>query len=132
MAGSNLEQVRRAINLFDEGEIEAALEMVDDDFVMDWSNSIGPLKGVYTGRGEVLEVWRTFTDAWESVRWDIQEAVELDPDHVLVVNRVLMRGKGSGAEVDASGTQVWAFEEGRGKRLTLYQAKEDALAAFGR
>ena len=79
-----------------------------------------------------LEVWRTFTDAWESVRWDIPEAVELDADHVLVVNRVRMRGKGSGAEVDASGTQVWAVEDGRGKSLTLYQAKEDALAAFGR
>jgi hypothetical protein len=57
MSQENIELVRRAIGWFNASAIDRALEETRDDFEMDWSNSIGPLKGVYRGRQEVLKVW---------------------------------------------------------------------------
>ena len=130
MAESNVDLVRRTIDLFNTGEIERALAMAADDFVMDWENSIGPLKGVYTGREGVIDLWSTFLEAWESVRWDAQEITEVDETRVLVVNHVAMRGKGSGVDVEASGVQLWTLEDGVGKSIKLFQSKDEALAAL--
>ena len=59
---TNAELLRRSIDAFNRGGPEAALEDATDDFVMDWSNSIGPLKGVYRGKEAVLEVWSSFVE----------------------------------------------------------------------
>jgi hypothetical protein len=62
----NVEIVRRAFDSINRGDVDAALEAAADDFEMDWSNSIGPLNGVYRGRPEALRLWRSFLDAWDS------------------------------------------------------------------
>ena len=66
MSQKNVEIVRHAFDAINRGDADAALEAAADDFEMDWPNSIGPLKGVYRGRQEVLSLWRTFLDAWDS------------------------------------------------------------------
>ena len=132
MSQENVELVRRVNNLFNAKEVEQALDLVGDDFEMDWTNSIGPLKGVYRGRQRVLELWTSFLDAWESVRWDPQEIIEVDEEHLLVINHVRMRGRGSGAEVDATAAQLWTFTDGEARRIKLYQSKAEALEAAGR
>jgi ketosteroid isomerase-like protein len=131
MSQENVELVRRAIDFFNRGEIDRALEDTDDDFEMDWSNSIGPLKGVYRGRRQVLELWASFWEAWQEVRWDPEEIIDVDETRVILVNHVRMRGKGSGVEVDATGVQLWTIGDGKGQSVKLYQSKEDALAATG-
>ena len=88
--------VHRVNDLFNAKEIEQALDLVDDDLEMDWTNSIGPLKGVYRGGRGVVELWKSFLDAWESVRWDPEEVIEVDESRLSVVNHVRMRGCGSG------------------------------------
>jgi len=129
--GENVELVRRMIELFHQGGIDRALEDASGDFVMDWSNSIGPLKGVYRGREEIIGLWRSFTDAWDEVRWDAEEILEAGPTQVVVVNHVHMRGKGSGVEVDATGVQLWTIVDGEARSIRLYQSRADALAAVG-
>jgi len=131
MSQENVEMVRRVNDLFNAAEIEQALDLVDDDLEMDWTNSIGPLKGVYRGREGVLELWKSFREAWESVRWDPEEVIEVDESRLIVVNRVRMRGRGSGVEVNAKGTQLWTLKAGRAKRIQLYQSKAEALEAAG-
>jgi hypothetical protein len=56
--------VRRTIELWNATEIDQALDGLADDVEMDWSNSIGPLKGIYRGREGLLKLWRSFLDAW--------------------------------------------------------------------
>jgi ketosteroid isomerase-like protein len=123
--------VRRTIELFNAREIDRALDMAPDEFIMDWSNSIGPLKGVYRGRQEVVRLWSAFLDAWDSVRWDPEEIIEVDDSQVVVVNHVEMRGRGSGVDIDATGVQLWTFEAGEPQRIKLFQSKEEALEAAG-
>jgi ketosteroid isomerase-like protein len=131
MSGENTELVRRVAALFNEVDVDAALDFAADDFVMDWSNSIGPLRGVYEGHDGVRDLFDAFSEAWEEIKWEPLEITELDDDHVLVVNHVRMRGKGSGVEVDATGAQIWTLRDGVGRRITLYQSKAEALEATG-
>jgi ketosteroid isomerase-like protein len=128
----NAEIIRAGFAAISSGDYEAALEWLSDDVVMDWTNSIGPAKGVYHGKDEIREVWDSFQDAFESVTWTPEEIIELDDDRLIVVNHVRMRGRGSGVEVDAVGAQLWTVENGKGKRLTLFQSKRDALQAARR
>jgi ketosteroid isomerase-like protein len=131
MSEANIELVRRTIDLFNAREIDQALDGVHDDFEMDWSNSIGPLKGIYRGQQEVLKLWRSFLDAWDVVQWDPEEIIEVDDTRVVVVNHVRMRGRGSGVDVDATGVQLWTIKAGEAQRVKLYQSKADALEAAG-
>ena len=129
MAQDNVELVRRTIDLFNREEIARALDAVHDDFELDWSNSIGPLKGVYKGRNGALELWESFLDAWDEVRWDPREIIEVDEARVIVVNHVRMRGGGSGVDVDATGVQLWTITDGKARSVKLYQSKSEALTA---
>jgi len=123
--------VRRTTDHFNRREIAWAMEGAAEDFELDWSNSIGPLKGVYRGKQAVEELWTSFFDAWDAVHWEPQEILELGEDRIMVVNRVRMRGKGSGVEVEATGVQVWTIRDGELRRIKLYQTKQDAFADLG-
>jgi ketosteroid isomerase-like protein len=131
MSQDNVEMVHRAIDFFNRGDIDQALVETHDEFEMDWSNSIGPLKGVYRGRQQVNELWTTFFEAWREVRWDPEEIIDVDETRVILVNHVRMRGRGSGVEVDATGVQLWTFSDGKAQSVKLYQSKDDALEAVG-
>ena len=132
MSQENIDLVRRSIDLFNRREIDRALEATHEDFEVDWSNSIGPLKGVYKGRDAVQGLWESFLEAWDEIRWDPREIIELDEARVIVVNQVRMRGRGSGAEVEATGVQIWTITDGKGRSMKLYQSKREALEAAGR
>ena len=129
MAQDNVELVRRIIELFNRKDIARVLDAVADDFELDWSNSIGPLKGVYKGREGALELWESFLDAWDEIRWDPQEIIEVDEARVILVSHVRMRGGGSGVDVEATAAQLWTITEGKGRSVKLYQSKAEALAA---
>ncbi len=131
MSQENVELVRRTVDLFNAKRIDEALQVVRDDFEMDWSNSIGPLKGIYRGKQGVLELWTAFLEAWDTVRWDPQEIIDVDDSRVIVVNRVRMRGRGSGVDVDATAFQLWTINDGEAERVKLFQSRPEALEAAG-
>ena len=131
MSEENVELVHRTIDLWNALEVDQTLDWLADDFEMDWSNSIGPLKGVYRGRKGVLKLWRSFLDVWDTVQWDPEEIIEVDDTRVVLVNHVRMRGRGSGVDVDATGAQLWTIGAGKVQRIKLYQSKSDALEAAG-
>jgi ketosteroid isomerase-like protein len=131
MSQENVELVRRAIDSVNRGNFLMATEYTVDDFEMDWSNSIGPLSGVYRGREQVNELLQAFREAWDELQWEMQEVVDLDRDQVLVVNKVRLRGRASQVEVQATGAQVWNIREGKLGSVKLYQSKAEALKAVG-
>lgn len=70
-------------------------------------------------------------EAWENVRWEPEEIIDLDDARVLVVSHVRMRGRASGVAVDATGVQLWTIKDGEATSVKLYQSKSDALEAVG-
>jgi ketosteroid isomerase-like protein len=129
MSQENVELVRRAIDSFNRGRL--AMQDIAENFEMDWSNSIGPLRGVYHGREELNGVFQSFREAWDNLKWEMQEAIALDGERVLVVNRVRMRGRTSRVDVEATGVQVWTIRSGKLTSVKLYQSKAEALEALG-
>jgi ketosteroid isomerase-like protein len=131
MSEENVEIVRRVFDSINRADIDGALEAAADDFEVDWSNSIGPAKGIYRGKEQVRKVWTSFVEAFDVFRWDAEEIIEVDESRVIAVNHVRMRGRGSGIEVDAVGAQLWTISEGIGRSIKLYQSKAEALEAAG-
>ena len=131
MSEENVEFVRRVFDSINRGDVDAALEAAADDIQADWSNSVGPLKGIYSGKEQVRELWTSFVEAFDELRWDPEEIIEVDDSRVIAVNHVRMRGRESGVEVDAVGAQLWTISEGKGRSLKLYQSKAEALEAAG-
>jgi hypothetical protein len=104
--------VGRTIDSFNARKIDEALQCVADEFEIDWSSSVGPLKGVYRGRGGAQTLWTLPLDLWTTVHWDPAEVIVVDDSRVIVVNRVQMRGRGT--YVDDVEVQLWTVRDGQG------------------
>jgi len=96
---------------------------------MDWSNSVGPARGVYRGKDAVREVWASYLDSFATVHWEATEIKELDDSIVVVGSHFRARGRGSGVDVDARGAQLWQFIDGLAVKVQLHQSIADALEA---
>ena len=124
-----METVRAAIDAFNRRDTEAMLALGHEDFVFDWSRSMAPNRGIYRGTNGFLE--------FAEEQWDMFSDMEISPeeliprgDHVVVPITVRARGRGD-IPVSANSAMVYTFEGGRLVRITLYQGREQALAAAG-
>ena len=121
--------VRRMIESFNRGDIEAVLDGSSQDFEFDFSNSRGPLSGVYRGLGEAREFLTSFFEPWAALDVSLEEFIELGDNRVLTVSEIRTRGQGSGAEVNATGAMIWTIRDGEVAAAKMYQTKADALEA---
>ena len=131
MSRENVEIVRRVIGALNRGDLDRALEGAADDFVLDFSNSIGPAKGVYRGKRQFRDFWTTLHEDFDEVHWEPEEIIEVDESTLVVVGRIRGRGRGSGVNVDAVSATVWTIIDGEGRSVKLYQSKAEALEAAG-
>jgi ketosteroid isomerase-like protein len=127
---SDVDVIRQGYEAFNAGDMDAVLALHTRDAEHDWSRSIGPYAGVYVGHAAIRRFFKTFLEAVEELRFDIEEMVTTGP-HVLVMVRASIRGRGSGASVVARGPHVWTLENGQIARFQLFQDKSDALEAVG-
>jgi ketosteroid isomerase-like protein len=82
------------------------------------------------GRDAMWSTWRVALSAWENLRAEPRDFIETGR-HVVVLNRVRARGKGSGAEVTADSATVWTMDAGKAIRLAVYWDSTKALGAVG-
>jgi ketosteroid isomerase-like protein len=131
MSQQNVEVVRRVMRRFADQDIEAALEDIDPEAKLDWSNSDAPDSGVYTGHA----AWRAFAQARDEAlgarRFDPVELLAPAGDTVVLVGRMREQGRASGVEVEAAGAAVWTLRDGKVVYLKIYQSGEEALKAVG-
>jgi ketosteroid isomerase-like protein len=126
----NVEIVRRAAAAFNRPNLEGLAELVSPDLVLDWSQSVGPQKGVYTGLDGAAEWMAATRDAFESFRIEPTEFLD-SGDRVILRARVGGVGRGSGVEVNAKGTTLWEIRNGRVTKMALYQSDAEALRDAG-
>jgi ketosteroid isomerase-like protein len=129
MSQENVEIVRKAIEAPNRRDVAMARALWHTEAEVDWSRSLGPLKGVYRGREEV----ETFQDEF----WSMFEKVELEAhgfmqagSDVVVPNTAHLRGR-DGMEVIARSAFVYTVEGGRITRLQMFQGSDEALEAAG-
>ena len=132
MSRENVKVVRTVLDLvFVQRDFDAALRLIDAEGVVDWTDSRAPYSGIYRGHAEIRKAWEGWTNAWDEWNPQIEEAIVVDPDTVVVVTLVHARERGSGVTVIAHGASVWMVRAGKVVRARLHQSKADALEAVG-
>jgi ketosteroid isomerase-like protein len=106
-------------------------QWLSDDAVFDWSRSISDNRGIHEGRQSLEGIFNSFIEAWDEVDWKVASAEELEDGRLLVTTRVIGRGRDSGAEVEASGAQVWEFRNRKLVRATMFQNRDQAVRELG-
>jgi len=121
--------VERAFDALSRRDMEAFLEVTDPDVVTDWSRALGPERGTFHGREEVTHFLRSWWDAFDESEIVVDELIDAG-DQVVSAFHGRQRGRGSGAVVEGRGSLlVWTFRDGKVVSATLYQRRDEALAA---
>lgn len=132
MSQENLELARRNWELWSKGaDDEVARQLAPD---VEWHHNIGigtPLEGIYRGREEVLELSRAIRDSFGVARVEIEDVRELSSTKVLVLGRLHLEGKGSGAAVTAPFGAVTEFLDRLVVRQRYWTDQTKALEAAG-
>ncbi len=96
MSQENVEVVRLIFAAWERGDFSSA-EWAHPE--IEYVLADGPEPGSWRGIAEMAEGWRNFLDAWEEWRGEVDEYRELDDERVLVLFRLIGRGKTSGMEL---------------------------------
>ena len=112
------------------GDLDRALKWIHPEIVLDWTRSRGPYMGLYEGPEGARAFATEATSAFREIEYVTEEWISIG--EVLVrVGGVRGVGRASGAEISGHGAQIFEFDGELVKRVTLFQTKEEALAAAG-
>ena len=130
MSRQNVEAVRRAIEVFNRDGPEAATAFIDPE--IEWHDlAEQPDASVHYGREGFIEAVEQFAGGFEDFRVFIDEIFD-HGDQVIVYNRTVGRGRGSGGFVEMRYATVAQTEGRLVQRLTLYSDIDETRAAAER
>ena len=124
-----METLRRALPESGPADLEALLEMLDDEVEWDYVGSF-PEVITYRGPAEVREFLREWAGAFDDFGIEGEEAVD-GGDRVAMCVHQWGRGKETGAPVDSRVWQVFTFRGGKVIHCHGYATKREALEAVG-
>jgi len=128
MPEENVEIVRTVIDAYNRRRWDLVLRDMAPVFELDLSRAVGPNRGVY-GLEQVRGVLEEFADQWASVRIEPDEFIEAGDD---VIVPWTFHGTGrEGIEVKARSTWAFTIHDGAIQRASMYQERQEALAAAG-
>jgi ketosteroid isomerase-like protein len=128
--GENADRVRRAYEAFNRRDVDALLDLVDDD--IEFVSVLAAVEGAsYRGREGIRRYVDDLRDAWADYRWLVERVVEVDEHTVVGVVTFKGRGRGSGMEMENRLATVFRLRGGLGWRIEAYTDVEEAFAAAG-
>jgi ketosteroid isomerase-like protein len=75
MSQENVEIVRRAIDAYNRGDLDAAVKDMAPDYEIDMSRAVGVIRGVY-GLPQMRRILEEFRSAWESDQFGADEFID--------------------------------------------------------
>jgi ketosteroid isomerase-like protein len=127
----NVALVREAIEAFNHGDLEAALQRMHPE--IEWQTlDAFPDVGRYRGHEEVLEFWQTWRDTFRGFRLHLEDCVAVGDRHVLATFRVSGEGAGSGVGVESPAVfQLGEIRDGKVIWVEMFSTESEALEAAG-
>jgi ketosteroid isomerase-like protein len=112
------------------GDREKVLALAHPDIVVDATRRVfNPT--THVGTDGLRRMFAEADEVWEEFRVEPLELIDAG-DRVVVIVRVVGKGKGSGVEVTHHSAQIWALHDGRITRWEVgYADRHEALAATG-
>ena len=129
MSRENVELVREGYEVWNSGDLDAWLELLDPE--VETVFYAGPDASTYRGHEGVRQWYREGLEAWDGWgRIEPDEIVDLG-DRVLVTARWRVRGKGSGLEVESRQALLITLRDGLVTRIEFYEDEASARNAAG-
>ena len=129
MSRENVEIVQRAFEALSQEDWVAIADLTSDDCeVHDYDI---PDADVYRGSDGLLDWLAHWDRAWET--WsprDLQYR-DVDDHRVLVLFRMVAKGRGSGVEINRDDAIVYTLDSGKLSRVEYYNDQGQALEAVG-
>jgi ketosteroid isomerase-like protein len=125
MSQENVELIRSLYEGWLNGEM--GLDKLDPEIAMFESSTL-PGAASAVGLDAVQRYIESFAKYWDEIRFEPQEYLDAG-DRVVVVARLLGRGKTSGVAVERVWAYVWTVREQKALRMDGYSSREEALTA---
>jgi ketosteroid isomerase-like protein len=129
MSEENVEIVRRVVEAWNRGDVDAFLSLYEPDCEVVFRPEV-PEPGPFHGHAELKQWVEGFLDAWESHRVEVVEVMEAG-DSIVAVVHMVGRGSGSGVDLDETDAHFFTIREGRIARWQNFNARAEALEAAG-
>src|SRR3954452_4228133 len=120
MPRDRVDIVRGYVDAWNGAPIGPAVEEVDSDVEIDWSESNAPYAGVYSGHGGWRRLFGEMSDSFQGLAVEAHEYIAVGP-YVAVPNTVRLQGR-AGIEVQATSTVVFTFRDDKIAAVRLYQS----------
>jgi ketosteroid isomerase-like protein len=131
MSQENVETVRRSLDGWNRGDVEAWLQSAHPE--IEWSSEIvRRVEGsetVYRGAAEMRRYWDEWHSVWE-VMIDVFEIRDLG-DTVVALASIRTRGEASGIGLERPVAYVFEFDGGLARKVRAYLDPHQALEAVG-
>jgi ketosteroid isomerase-like protein len=126
----NAEVVRRTLEAFNTGGVEAALRYFDPE--VEW---LGPPewleKHLYKGHDGIREIAALWGENFDEYRLDLEDAIDAGNNHVVALVHQRGRTKGGGVAIEGRIGYDWEVRDGKGVRVQVHFSWEEALEAAG-
>ena len=122
--------VRRFVDAFNRQDFDNLFEDTNDQTVLhEWPAAPGAQS--YHGPDGLRQALDNWFESWEWMEVELRD-LEEEGNRVLATFHQRAQGKGSEAEVEIDSFNVWSFEDGIIKEISLFTEREPALEAFHR
>jgi ketosteroid isomerase-like protein len=131
MSDENVELAHRIMDALSRRDLSRLIALSDPD--VEWYSlfaSLGEKGGVYRGHEGTRQYMSDLGDAWEIMRADVEDGLEVGNVAVLV-GRIHYRGRGSGVETESPAGWVLKFRQGNLIRFRAFREPEQALESVG-
>ena len=129
MSQENVEVVRKLIDAFNRGDMDAWLGFLSPEVVWE-SLALPGFRNVYRGRAEAREWIEQLLEVFD-FHLEIDEIRALSDDRVLMAASVRGRGRGSGLPLERQSWEVLLVADGLITRRQVFWTKDEALEAAG-
>jgi ketosteroid isomerase-like protein len=130
MSQEKLALAREVIDAVERRDLSRLIELTDPE--VEWRSVFAEIgeEGLYRGHSGMRRYVGDITDAWEIVRLDVDDELEVG-DIAVLVGRIHYRGKGSGVEAETPAGYMIKFHQGKAVCFRAFREPEQALEAVG-
>jgi ketosteroid isomerase-like protein len=125
---SNAELVVEALTAYQQGQDETVRGFMHPEVEI-YSEPGMINAGTFRGFDGFKRWSRQWEEAWDEIRYEPVEFIEVNEWLLVAAVRVTGRGAGSGLEVDRTFGYLYEIRAGRATRLHLYESADKALEA---
>ncbi len=130
MPRENVDMVRRRVDAYNRGDVEAVVTDFASDCEYVPSGALPGGRDVYRGPEGYTRFIGWLRDEFEDARLDLNDVIDVG-DRVLASVTIRGRGRQSGAATSWDLWEVWTIRDGRVVRGQAFTGKTEALAAAG-